>query len=74
MRNAMSQKLSVRIDAKNPNHHLWNNHGVWWIHYTIYPTPWTQKRVRRNLKTRAVEEARRLRDVVLDELSRGEVG
>ena len=70
----MSQKLSVRIDAKNPNHHLWNNHGVWWIHYTIYPTPWTQKRVRRNLKTRAVEEARRLRDAVLDELSRGEVG
>jgi hypothetical protein len=70
----MSQKLSVRIDVKNPNHHLWNNHGVWWIHYTIYPTPWTQKRVRRNLKTRAVEEARRLRDAVLDELSRGEVG
>lgn len=70
----MSQKLSVRIDAKNPNHHLWNNHGVWWIHYTIYPTPWTQRRVRRNLKTRVVEEARRLRDAVLDELSRGEVG
>ncbi len=70
----MSQKLSVRIDAKNPNHLLWNNHGVWWIHYTIYPTPWTQRRVRRNLKTRVVEEARRLRDAVLDELSRGEVG
>jgi hypothetical protein len=74
MRNTMSQKLSVRIDAKNPNHHLWNNHGVWWIHYTIYPTPWTQKRVRRNLKTRAVEEARRLRDAALEELSRVEVG
>jgi hypothetical protein len=74
MRNAMSQKLSVRIDATNENHHLWNNHGVWWIHYTIYPTPWTQRRVRRNLKARAVEEARRLRDAVLDELSRGEVG
>lgn len=46
----------------NPNHHLWNNHGVWFLHHTIYPTPWTKERRRFSLKTRSLNEARRRRD------------
>jgi hypothetical protein len=60
----MRQALAIRVDETNPDHHLWNNHGIWWIHYTLHPTPWTQKRVRQNLGTRSVEEARRLRDAL----------
>ncbi len=57
-----NSELAVRIDPSNPNHHLWNNHGTWWIHYTVYPNLWSAERIRRSLKTRSLEEARRLRD------------
>jgi hypothetical protein len=58
-------KLSIRTNASNPNHHLWNNHGTWFVHYVIHPTPITKARVRRSLGTKCLEEARRLRDEVL---------
>ncbi len=61
-------ELAVRIDPSNPNHHLWNNNGTWWIHYTNYPNAWSAERVRRSLRTRSLEEARRLRDRHLGEL------
>ena len=59
---------SIKINQNNPNHHLWNNNGVWFMHYTVFPTPLTKDRVRRSLGTRNVEEARRLRDVILAQL------
>lgn len=58
--------LSVRVNARNPNHHLFNNHGTWWCHYTRCPTPFTAERVRRSLGTKNVAEARRLRDRILE--------
>ena len=33
------EEIALRIDESNLNHHLWNNNGTWWIHYTVYPTP-----------------------------------
>ena len=57
-----SPVAAVRLNPENPDHHLYNNNGVWWIHYTIYPTPVTKERVRKSLGTRAIEEARVLRD------------
>ena len=50
---------------KNPNHHLWNNHGTWFLHYTTYPTPITKERIRCSLRTRDLEVARARRDEVL---------
>lgn len=47
----------------NPGHHLWNNHGTWFMHYTAYPTPFTKERVRFSLKTDSYEEAQRRRDL-----------
>lgn len=61
-------KPSIKINQANPNHHLWNNNGVWFMHYTVFPTPLTKDRVRRSLGTRNLEEARRLRDSILAQL------
>ena len=61
-------KPSIKINQNNPNHHLWNNNGVWFMHYTVFPTPLTKDRVRRSLGTRNLEEARRLRDTILAQL------
>ena len=58
-------KLSIRTNRENPNHHLWNNHGTWFVHYVIHPTPITKERVRRSLQTKSLEEARQRRDAVL---------
>jgi len=54
--------LAIRVDGENLNHHLWNNNGTWFVHYTVYPTAITKQRVRCSLKTKCVEEARRRRD------------
>ena len=58
-------QLSLRTNPENPNHHLWNNHGTWFVHYVVHPTPITKARVRRSLRTKSLEEARQLRDEVL---------
>ena len=63
-----SEELALRIDDSNLNHHLWNNNGTWWIHYTIYPTPVTVERIRKSLKTKSHREARNRRDEILNEL------
>lgn len=53
---------SLRISESNPNHHLWNNNGTWFLHYTVYPTPFTKERIRRSLGTKDVKIARERRD------------
>ena len=62
------EEIALRIDVSNLNHHLWNNNGTWWIHYTVYPTPVTVERIRRSLKTKILEEARNRRDKILNSL------
>ena len=54
-----------RPRAENLNHHLWNNHGTWFLHHTIYPTPNTKERIRRSLGTSDVIVARARRDFCL---------
>lgn len=61
----MQEQLAIRIDAENPNHHLWKNHETWWIHYTLSLDSLRARRVRRSLRTKDVGEARRLRDAFL---------
>ena len=65
---ANTEETALRIDQSNLNHHLWNNNGTWWIHYTIYPTPVTAERIRHSLKTKNLSEARDLRDQILESL------
>ncbi len=59
--------LSVRIDDTNPLHHLWNNNGTWWVHYTLNFDFRTRRR-RCSLGTQSLEEAVRRRDELFDRL------
>jgi hypothetical protein len=58
----MKSVLSIRIDDSNLDHHLWNNHGVWWVNYTLLVDGLWQ---RRSLGTRRRDVARTLRDQLL---------
>jgi hypothetical protein len=58
-------QIAIRIGA-NPNHHLWNNNGTWWLHYTEHLSDYTKRRVRLSLRTHNVRTARAMRDVLLD--------
>jgi len=62
-----STRLSLRVKEDNPLHHLWNNNGTWWIHYTIHLSDYTAKRVRQSLATQEVSEAIRRRDELLSQ-------
>lgn len=58
-------RLAIRVNEANPNHHLWNNNGVWFVHYTVHPDALTAQRVRRSLGTRDLAVARERRDQLL---------
>jgi hypothetical protein len=51
--------------ASNPDHHLWNNRGTWWCHFTLHRPDYTAERVRVSLRTRDLAEARLRRDELL---------
>ena len=59
----------IRVRAENENHHLWNNHGTWFLHYTIHPTPFTKERIRRSLGTKDILVARSRRDTFFENLA-----
>jgi hypothetical protein len=59
----------IRVDAENPNHHLWDNHGTWFLHYTVHPTSFTKERIRRSLGTKDIQVARERRDTFFAHLA-----
>jgi hypothetical protein len=62
----MTKNRSADIaSGQNPNHHLWNNHGTWWCHFTLHLPDFTKHRVRLSLDTREPMTARALRDSLL---------
>lgn len=63
-------ELSLRVAEANPNHHLWNNNGTWFLHCTVHRPDFTKERVRTSLRTRCVRKARRRRDSVLQRVGR----
>ncbi len=58
----MSTQISIRLNPANPDHHLWNNHGTWFLHYTLHRPDFTKQRVRTSLRTGDRRVARRRRD------------
>jgi hypothetical protein len=48
-----------------PDHHLWNNNGTFWCHYTVHESDYTKRRVRVSLHTKDQREARARRDALL---------
>jgi hypothetical protein len=65
MQTEPSLRLATRRTDTNPNHHLWNNNGTWWLHFTLHSDTGTKKRHRISLKTPDPESARRKRDRIL---------
>ena len=59
-------RLSIRVSGANHLHHLWNNNGTWWLHYTEHLSDFTKRRVRRSLGTSDQELAIRKRDAWLN--------
>jgi hypothetical protein len=59
---------SIRVLNHNPAHHLWNNNGTWWVHFTVHFDQ-RKRRVRRSLKTRSLTEAVERRDALLLRIS-----
>lgn len=66
---AFTSLPGIRVRAENPNHHLWNNHGTWFLHYTVHPTPFTKERIRRSLGTKDIAVARERRDTFFSNLA-----
>ena len=60
--NTVTNLPGIRVSAENENHHLWNNHGTWFLHYTVHPTPFTKERIRRSLGTKDLQVAHERRD------------
>jgi hypothetical protein len=58
-------ELSVRCQPGNANHHLWNNHGTFWCHFTVHLSDFSKERLRISLETSDVQDARHLRDALL---------
>ena len=69
----LTETSGIRIAADNPNHHLWNNHGTWFLHYTVHPTPFTKERIRRSLGTKDLNLARTRRDAFFAHLATKQV-
>jgi hypothetical protein len=65
-------RLAVRVNFANPNHHLWNNNGTWWMHYTRHNADYTKQRIRQSLGTRCLTTARRRCDAILNSLPAGQ--
>jgi len=58
--------LAIR-NTGNRDHHIWNNNGTWWCHYTEHLPDYTKRRVRKSLHTDNIGIARVLRDSLLCE-------
>ena len=67
--NTVTNLPGIRVRAENENHHLWNNHGTWFLHYTVHPTPFTKERIRRSLGTKDLAVARERRDTFFAQLA-----
>ncbi len=48
-----------------PDHHMWNNHGTWWVHFSVTRRRGRAKRIRLSLGTKDHAEARKRRDQIL---------
>lgn len=63
-----TKTLAIRTNDDNVNHHIWNNHGGYYIKYTIHVPDYTKARKCEPLGTRDLETARLRRDARLNAL------
>lgn len=58
-------RLAIRHANAHAHHHLWNNNGTWWCHYTVHLPDFTKRRVRTSLQTKDFALACQRRDQLL---------
>jgi hypothetical protein len=49
----------------NPDHHIWNNNGTFWMKWAPFDPVVKHPRMAVSLKTKDIEEARRRRDELM---------
>lgn len=47
------------------DHHIWDNNGTWWVHFSIARARGRSKRMRLSLHTKSRSLARERRDLVM---------
>ncbi|KAB2642522.1 MAG: sigma-70 family RNA polymerase sigma factor [Verrucomicrobia bacterium] len=57
--------LAMRSVESNPNHHIWNNNGIWFCNLMVKSAAGQSKRIRESLHTKNVDEARMRRDAMI---------
>lgn len=62
--------LAIRILEHHEDHHLWNNRGTWWCHFTLHRADHTKRRVRLSLRTKDRLSARIRRDRLFAKLEK----
>jgi hypothetical protein len=65
-------RLALRVPRGKPAHHLWNNNGTWWVHYSIRHPAGGTMRYRESLKTPDFDTACQKRDKFLRPLIRAD--
>ena len=63
---AQPRRTTPLRGRSNPDHHIWNNNGTYFIHVTLLWEGRRKLRLRKSLKTKDVNEARRRRDRIFD--------
>ena len=61
----VTRRPVVWASTSNPDHHIWNNNGTYYIHVTLRWNGERKLRLRKSLGTKDVLEARRRRDRLL---------
>lgn len=65
-RPAMQRIVPLSITKRyGPDHHIWNNNGTWWVHFSVTRRRGRSKRVRLSLSTKSKAEARRRWDQIM---------
>jgi hypothetical protein len=62
-------RLVIRSASGSGNHHIWNNNGIWWCHFSVQDDEGRTRRIRKSLKTRDLQKAREKRDRLLSNLN-----
>jgi len=65
---SINNTVALRTNLRNPNHHLYDNNGTWWIHFHVHCPDYTKARIRESLGTKCLNTARELRDLALTHL------
>ena len=60
--------LAIRKKDSNPNHHLYLNGNLWWVHFFVHHSVFKARRVRKSLGTGSLTEAITRRDKLFEEV------